>query len=432
MPQNVAKGEQQFDATVRARYICGTMQRLKDLHRLAGIALAGLAVVAILGAAELGARAMAGWSYDGDEQLAMSRPDSRTIWRYRPNLGFSYKAPEFEMQVRTNEDGLRGGSVAGPGDAPTVLFIGDSFTFGWGVSEEQRYSEVLGRMLTQASPAATVRIVNAGHWMYAFDQQLILMKELIARYRPQVVVQDIYWPYIRFLYGHRLTRAADGTLLSVEDSRIDVDARGVVRFRSDLLERPPFGSELVGLGARALFGRDLHDRAADWLSYLRPGDQNADLWARTEMLIDQAVRTTRDSHVAYVPIIVPASIELPGGNWSNVGWTAKSPPADVDVALPGARLAGLFAQRGVEAVVLAAPMQKALGEGASSRFYYPQDGHWNAVGHAVAGKILAPVVARGAGATVAAESPQGLLSQTGRTLSRRGGWPIKPDAVPSR
>jgi hypothetical protein len=367
---------------------------LKDLHRPGVLGLTALAIAVVLCAGEFGARTMAGRSYDRDEQLAMSRPDARTIWRYRPNLSFTYKAPEFEMRVRTNEEGLRGGGVAGSPDAATVLFIGDSFAFGWGVSEEQRYSEVIGRLLADASPASIVRTVNGGHWMFAFDQQLVLMKELIVRHRPKVIVQDFYWPYVRLLYGHRLDRTGDGTLRSVEDSRIDVDARGVVRFRSDRLERPPLQSELLALGGQALFGLDPRDRPGDWLSYLRAGDQDTELWARTEALVDEAVRTARDAHAAYVPVIVPASIEFPGGNWGNVGWTAKSPPVDVDVSLPGARLAALFARRGVDAVVLAPPMRQALGDGAISRFYYPQDGHWTADGHAAVGKILAPTVAR--------------------------------------
>ena len=66
------------------------------------------------------------------------------------------------MQVRTNEEGLRGGPLASADDTPTILFIGDSFTFGWGVSEEQRFSDVIGRLLGQASPGQSVRDRKCG------------------------------------------------------------------------------------------------------------------------------------------------------------------------------------------------------------------------------------------------------------------------------
>ncbi|MDI1283946.1 MAG: hypothetical protein PSV46_06100, partial [Reyranella sp.] len=61
-----------------------------------------VAIVAVLGMAELGARWIAGSAgTDQDEQLPMCRPDPQTIWRYLPDVRLTYRAPEFEMQIRT-------------------------------------------------------------------------------------------------------------------------------------------------------------------------------------------------------------------------------------------------------------------------------------------------------------------------------------------
>src|SRR3954464_14210818 len=101
-----------------------------------------VAIAAVLGAAELGARWYSGVDRtDQDDRLPMCRPDPLTIWRYRPDVRLTNRAPEFEMQIRTNDAGLLQGPIS-PEEAgvTTVLFIGDSFTFGWGVTEEQRYS----------------------------------------------------------------------------------------------------------------------------------------------------------------------------------------------------------------------------------------------------------------------------------------------------
>jgi hypothetical protein len=101
-----------------------------------------VAIAAVLGLGELGARWIAASNAtDQDEQLPMCRPDALTIWRYRADIDLAYRAPEFEMQIRTNDAGLRQGPIPpAAAGVTTVLFIGDSFTFGWGVSEEQRYS----------------------------------------------------------------------------------------------------------------------------------------------------------------------------------------------------------------------------------------------------------------------------------------------------
>ena len=168
------------------------------------------AIAAVLGVGELGARWMSGPTATLPGRSAADVPARMplTIWRYRPDIRLTYRTPEFETQIRTNDAGLRQGPIASAAEGvTTVLFIGDSFTFGWGVAEEQRYSEVLARLMAEQRPGTRLRIVNAGHWMYTFDQQLVLMKEMIERYRPAVVVQGFYWMHVRTLFNHRLRSA---------------------------------------------------------------------------------------------------------------------------------------------------------------------------------------------------------------------------------
>ncbi len=357
-----------------------------------------VAIVAVLGLAELGARWIAGSTgTDQDEQLPMCRPDPRTIWRYLPDVRLTYRAPEFEMQIRTNDAGLREGPIPPEADGvTTVLFIGDSFTFGWGVTEEQRYSELLARLVAAhlavaGRPGTRLRIVNAGHWMYASDQQLVLMKEMIARYRPSVVVQGAYWMHIRTLFNHRLVRAADGTLQAVEDSKIKVSDRGVLKLRSDWLEHPPLGSQFIALVARALLNRDVIERASEWVDYFRPGKTPDEaLWALTDDIVGETIRTLRAQGIAYVPFLVPSIVEVTGSNWTAVGWQRPTPPADVDLDLPARRMAAIFAKHGAELIELATPMRALGGAG----LYFPQDGHWTAKGHAAVAGALAPHLVR--------------------------------------
>ncbi|MDP1962526.1 MAG: hypothetical protein Q8K93_10030 [Reyranella sp.] len=348
-----------------------------------------VAIAAILGAAELGARWIAGSNAtDQDDQLPMCRADALTIWRYRPDLRLTYRSPEFEMQVRTNEAGLRQGPIAPAAeDVATVLFIGDSFTFGWGVAEAERYSEVLARLVAEKRPGTRLRIVNAGHWMYASDQQLVLMKELIERYRPAVVVQGIYWMHIRTLFNHRLVRTPDGTLQAVEDSKIKVSDRGVLKLRSDWLERPPLNSQLVAVVARAFLNRDVIERASEWVDYFRPGKTPDDaLWALTDDIAGETIRTLQASGISYLPFLVPTIVEVTGSNWAAVGWKRPMPPTDIDISLPARRMATIFAKHGTQIIEMAAPLRDRAGTG----LYFPEDGHWTAKGHAAVAEILTP------------------------------------------
>jgi hypothetical protein len=355
--------------------------------RWAFVAAFNIAAIAlVLAGAELAARALAG-GVQADEQLPMCEPDPVTVWRYRPNIALTYRTPEFEMAIRTDGDGLR--SSATPGKTgPTVLFIGDSFTFGWGVDQQRRFSEVVGQAL------GDVRIVNAGHWMYAYDQQLVLLKELVARHRPAVVVQGFYWLHVRTLYNHRDVRDRDGALVAVEAPSLRVDDRGVLRFHSEWVDDPPLGSQVAALLARSLLNRDLRRQAATWVEYMRPGSTaDAELWAESDRLVGETIAYLRSVGVAYLPFLIPTSVEVGGIGWSHVGWTEKAAPSGVDPALPARRLAAMFSKRGTTPIDL----HEALRAGGGSTFYFPVDGHWTEQGHAAAGAALAPAVAQALG-----------------------------------
>jgi hypothetical protein len=331
-----------------------TEMRGKNKASRAVVVAANLvAIAAILGLAELAVRWFAA-APEGDDQLAMCQPDARTIWRYRPNLALTYRAPEFEMAVRTNDEGLR--SSSGPAeDRPTILFVGDSFTFGWGVAEQRRFSEVIGRTL------GDVRIVNAGHWMYAFDQQLVLLKELVGKYRPAAVVQGFYWLHVRTLFNHALQRGPDGAILAVQAPSLRVDSRGVLGFHSDWIDDPPLGSQLLALGARFVLNRDLRRQAARWVEYMQPGSAtDADLWATTDDIVGQTIAFLRGAGIAYVPFLIPSSVELGSNAWAHLGWWEKDPPAGVDIGLPAKRLAAMFDKRGTAVIDLAGAL-KARG-----------------------------------------------------------------------
>ena len=369
------------------------MKKRKTTGWAVVVAVNIVAIAAVLGLGELGARWIAASNAtDQDELLPMCRPDALTIWRYRPDIHLAYRAPEFEMQIRTNDAGLRQGPIPpAAAGVTTVLFIGDSFTFGWGVSEGQRYSEVLARLVAEHRPGTRLRIVNAGYWMFTFDQQLVLMKEMIRLYQPDIVVQGFYWMHVRSLFNHRQIRASDGSLQAVEDPKIKVSDRGVLKFRSDWLERPPFGSQLVALVARAILNRDLNEKAGLWVDYMRPGStQDAALWALTGEIVTETIRTLRTAGIAYLPFLVPASVEATGVGWENVGWKAVAAPTGVDPALPAARLAAMFTKNDTTI----APLAAAMRERAAAGLYFPQDGHWTAEGHAMAAEILAPHLER--------------------------------------
>src|SRR5574341_214630 len=109
--------------------------------------------------------------------------DSTKGWVPKPNLrdvqAFKNKT------LNTNSRGLRGKteySYDKHSKKVRILILGDSFTFGVGVSDNETYSYYLEEMLPN------VEVINMGVHGYGHDQMLILFKEEGVKYMPDIVI----------------------------------------------------------------------------------------------------------------------------------------------------------------------------------------------------------------------------------------------------
>lgn len=120
----------------------------------------------------------------------MFQSDSQTGWRGRPDVDTQFVTAEFAARVRHTSEGWRRCGIDSPladDDASpgrTVWFLGDSFTWGWGVEDDETFVSCLNRM----GPTGT-RYRNLGIPGYSSVQEYLLLKQLIEQgRRPDVVV----------------------------------------------------------------------------------------------------------------------------------------------------------------------------------------------------------------------------------------------------
>ncbi|MFZ5478210.1 MAG: SGNH/GDSL hydrolase family protein [Myxococcota bacterium] len=118
------------------------------------------------------------------------RPGIR--WTLEPDL-FQKPFPMVEtkrfFRVTTNADGLRGMDTPGPeGGASTLLMLGDSTIFGWGVDDGEDVPSALESALRAHGKA--VRVVNGGQPGYSTVQSYMLLREVGLRYEPDLVLLE--------------------------------------------------------------------------------------------------------------------------------------------------------------------------------------------------------------------------------------------------
>jgi lysophospholipase L1-like esterase len=118
-------------------------------------------------------------SYEPGRAL-LFRYDSELGWAPIPNAAAAFTGTR-TIDVRNNSLGLRDLEPAGT-RKPTVMFVGDSFVWGYDVKAHERFTE----LLRQELPAA--RIVNAGVPGYGTDQEYLLLERIWNAVRPDVVV----------------------------------------------------------------------------------------------------------------------------------------------------------------------------------------------------------------------------------------------------
>ena len=127
--------------------------------------------------------------------LEMKVPSENALALYDEEVGWSYRPRHSAIQTFGSRKRTVpmffsdiGSRVAGPGiqhdsDAPTVIFVGGSYTFGHGLSFEDSFVGVLDGMTE-----FPYQVVNMGVQGYGTDQSFLLLKRVFHQFNSRVVV----------------------------------------------------------------------------------------------------------------------------------------------------------------------------------------------------------------------------------------------------
>jgi hypothetical protein len=156
--------------------------------RRSRLATAAFVTLLALGAAEILLRVLAPVP-EGPEWVAPTRSQYRFFrfdrvlgWANAPNARGTYKRSEFEYTIEMNALGMRERSVdpAPRAGQRRIAFLGDSFTWGIGVADKDRFSDIVGR-----TPG--VESLNFGVSGYAPIQYYLTIDHVIG-FSPDLVI----------------------------------------------------------------------------------------------------------------------------------------------------------------------------------------------------------------------------------------------------
>lgn len=101
----------------------------------------------------------------------------------------SQEFPGTYVKVTTNKDGFRGAELGTSPDK--ILVVGDSYTFGVYVNDEETYPAVLNELITRNNPS--YQVINAGYaGGFETDQQYVWLRQAVKEHKPRIVILGIF------------------------------------------------------------------------------------------------------------------------------------------------------------------------------------------------------------------------------------------------
>ncbi|MGI9507243.1 MAG: GDSL-type esterase/lipase family protein [Geminicoccaceae bacterium] len=251
--------------------------------------------------------------------------------------------PEFEMQLTTNSLGFRGAEPV-PSARPPVLFLGDSFTMGYGVSDGAEFPALIARYFQDLEEDDPVPVINAGLGNNGNGRSLKFLRREAATIDPALVVLQ--------LTGNDAFENANEKLFKLGTAGAELVELSVSK--PGILNKVQSGIESVpGLADTYVIG-----------------------WSR--QVVETATRFKRSQQKAFFPDdqsdrltlrLVEEHLSLLQG----MGW----PAVVLAVEIEEQRLAAIQALTDrYDVDLLTMPSKNERPD-----FYYRVDNHWNAGGH---------------------------------------------------
>jgi len=113
--------------------------------------------------------------------------DSRLFWKFRPGITTTSKLFS-NLSYHINSLGMRGPEIEKPKRGYRIIALGNSCTFGWGVSYDQTWTHQLQIILNDRLPGRDIEVINAGVPGYSSEQGKRYLSDKLLGLKPDMVL----------------------------------------------------------------------------------------------------------------------------------------------------------------------------------------------------------------------------------------------------
>ncbi len=294
--------------------------------------------------------------------------DGATLARYRAlglaRLDEAARHTPFAVERRINSRQFRSAEIGArrPGTLRVVV-IGDSFTEGMGVKEEDAYPRVLHRLLNTGTEAGRWEVFNCGRRGYDFPALYDLFQTVLA-FEPDVVI-----------YGMVLNDAVKTDQFQARQAYLNdwILDRGRMFREDDEPRLSPGDSRLVALVRDRVSSVRIGRDTTRWYRDMY-GEPNRAGWDRTQGYLREMNQTMQARGGTLLVVSWPLLVGLEG----------RYPFADVEETIGRFLIgAGIPHHRLLGAL---------YGRPEATLWVHPVDHHPNEIAHRLAAEAIAPVL----------------------------------------
>jgi fumarate reductase subunit C len=325
------------------------------------------------------------------DNLPMALISENRIFELKPNYYQKHKSQEFEIDIQTNSNGLRDveHSILNQEEAYRIIALGNSFTFGWGVNQEETWWKILEEQLNN-NPDAKYKyeMINLGVWMYTFDQQFLRLKDKGLKYNPDLVVHGIYWPHLRTITNHNWEVDSSGDIKKIYDPTTYVSAEGLLKSKDTNIFLSFFKnhSKLLNFIISKLQVFFLKDQLiTSDLVFLQEGsiEDYREVWQKTFESIKQTKRLLDQHGIQYYVFLIPREVQLSENEWYPLFINYMNEQM-YENDIPQKNFIEFFDELEISYIDLLPVFRSNY----KSSLYFQMDPHWTKIGHELASEEI--------------------------------------------
>ncbi|NEO81414.1 GDSL-type esterase/lipase family protein [Moorena sp. SIO4G3] len=316
------------------------------------------------------------------------QPNDKLGYIPQPNLSnfnyyWSYEAKD--AVINTDNNGFR--NLGRDYADSNLYFVGDSFTWGWGIDREKTFYGILESELNH--PTITLGIPG-----YGFEQYQVLFKEWVSKYKPKTVILCLYANDLEAVKPLEEMKKTYQILGAAEYETLDWYQKSLIYkfiIKKGLLNL----LKMLFTAKEARNGLILHNQR--YMTYQLVGTSRDYLGSadriQVENALSQIIDITQENQIDLLIFCIPTKES------TYIEEYAQLFPRRIDYMRNYLRneevgyqqLCQLAQEKKVPCVDLTKAFREKSGE---AKLYFNLDSHWNVAGHQLAAKLISETLVR--------------------------------------